>query len=121
MNWMRECREVEAEGDWDALSLDAGSQRAFVETDVCGMTGMGDPVPEEVLTATQVYSEHLFNFFIEGYQPSGYVNTILVTYGALVEQSLMGMTAARCLRRTEQGRLGQGRSEAREGDLFCVI
>lgn len=55
INWMRECREVTAEGDWGALSLDAGFQCPFAEMLVCGMTGMRDPVPEGVITATQVY------------------------------------------------------------------
>jgi hypothetical protein len=121
VNWLRECREVAAEGDWEARALDPAFRRAFTETLLCGMTGMRDPAPEEVIMAAQVYSEYVFDFFTEGYQPSDHVHKILTTYGALIEQSLLALTAARRLCRTEQGRLSQVRNEAWEGDLFCVI
>ncbi|KAK4459528.1 hypothetical protein QBC42DRAFT_311408, partial [Cladorrhinum samala] len=121
MNWVRECREVAAEGKWSVQASGAGFQRAFAETVVCGMTGFRDPVPDEVLAAAQVYFEHLFNFFAADYQPSRDVEAVLLAYGALVEQTLVGLTAARRFCWTEQGRLGQVRNQARKGDLFCVI
>jgi ribosomal protein S16 len=120
-NWLPECREVAAEQDWEARARDPAFRRAFTETLLCGMTGMWDPAPEEVIMAAQVYSEYVFDFLTEGYLPSDHVNNILTTYGALIEQSLLTLTAARRLCRTEQGRLSQVRNEAREGDLFCVI
>jgi hypothetical protein len=121
VNWLRECREVAAEGDWEARALDPAFRCAFTETILCGMTGMRDPAPEEVIMATQVYSEYVFDFFTDGYYPSDHVNSVLTTYGVLIEQPLMALTAARRLCRTEEGRLGQVRNEARVGDLFCVI
>jgi hypothetical protein len=46
------------------MALNRGFLRACAETLLRGMTGMRDPVPEEVLSAMQVYSEYVFDFLI---------------------------------------------------------
>jgi hypothetical protein len=49
------------------------------------------------------------------------VRVTMLTYGALIEQSLLGVSGSQRFCRNEEGRLGQVRTEAREGDLFVVI
>jgi len=128
MNWMSECRNVAAEGDWESKAVSTEDdalggtdlQRAFIETVTCGMTGLRDPLTKAVSAATSTYIDYLFGFFTEGYRLSEDVRTTLLTYGALVEQSL-GVASGRRFCRTQSGRLGQVRFEAKEGDLFCII
>jgi hypothetical protein len=118
-NWCRECRELAGEHYHDR---DVVANRGFLETLICGSTSMRDPLPKEVVDAAQVYIDHLSDFFAaEDYVPSEEVRTTLLTYGALVEQSLNGIAESRRFCRTEQGRLGQVRAEAQEGDLFVCI
>ncbi|KAL2163029.1 hypothetical protein VTH06DRAFT_6865 [Thermothelomyces fergusii] len=95
-------------------------RRAFFETLTCGMTLMRDPIPDEVLAAAQVFTDNLLDCFAEGYVESAEVKETVLTYGALIEQSLV-LAQTRRFCRTEQGRLGQVRAEAREGDLFVCI
>lgn len=96
-------------------------RRDFVETLMCGMTTMRDPIPVEILDAGQVYIDYIFGYFQEGFELTEEVRVIMLTYGALIEQSLLGVTETRRFCRTQEGRLGQVRIEAREGDLFVVI
>jgi hypothetical protein len=133
VNWLQECYEVAgpeyARGKTEQGSVfaeespeKAGLRRSFLETPLCGMTMMRDPIPEEALMATQAYVDYLFGFFTEGYVLSEEVKETLLTYGPLIEQSLLAMAEARCFCRTEQGRLGQIRADARAGDLFvCIV
>jgi hypothetical protein len=138
-NWLAECYEVAGEkyvrkeanvgADEQAQAMvpeeskeETELRRGFLETLLCGMTGLRDPVPEEVLAATQVYVDYLFGYFTAGYSLSEDVRQTMLTYGVLVEQSLFAMAEARRFCRTEQGRLGQIRIEAREGDVFvCIV
>ncbi|KAH6850650.1 heterokaryon incompatibility protein-domain-containing protein [Chaetomium sp. MPI-CAGE-AT-0009] len=132
-NWLQECYEVAgaeyARGETKHGSISAeecaekaGLRRSFLETLLCGMTMMRDPIPEEALMATQAYVDYLFGYFTEDYVLSEEVRETLLTYGALIEQSLLAMAEARCFCRTEQGRLGQVRANARAGDLFvCIV
>jgi hypothetical protein len=97
-------------------------RRAFLETLLCGMTMMRDPVPEEVLEATQVYVDYLFDYFTDGFEVSEEVRETMLTYGPVIENSLFNVTECRRFCRTENGRLGQVRNEAREGDVFvCIV
>jgi hypothetical protein len=136
-NWFQDCYEVagekyprkkktEAATEQTAIPEerreDAELRRGFLETLLCGMTMMRDPVPEEVLGATQVYVDYLFDYFTDGFELSEEVREIMLTHGAVVENSLFNVTECRRFCRTEQGRLGQVRNEAREGDLFvCIV
>lgn len=118
-NWLQECREVAGEG----YSKDNDeANRGFLETLMCGMALMRDPLPEDLLLATQVYIDYLHDFFTEGYVLPQEVRETLLTYGALIDQSTTGVAESRAFCRTEQGRLGQVRAEAKEGDVFvCIV
>jgi hypothetical protein len=96
-------------------------RRDFLETLMCGMSTLRDPIPEEILDAGQVYVDYIYGYFQEGFKLTEEVRVTMLTYGALVEQSLLGVTESRRICRTAQGRLGQVRTEAMEGDLFVVI
>ncbi len=117
-NWFQECREVAGEKH---RAENATTNRRFLETLLCGMSSMRDPLPDEVIEATGVYMDYLFDFFTEGYVLPEEVRVTILTYGGLVEQSVAGVTESRRFCRTEQGRLGQVRAEAREGDVFACI
>ncbi|KAK4157159.1 heterokaryon incompatibility protein-domain-containing protein [Chaetomidium leptoderma] len=133
VNWVDECCDVAGVKYWsknaEAASTgreeeseqDAESRRGFLETLICGMTGLRDPAPEELLAATRVYVDYHFDYFTEGFELPEEVRETILTYGSLVEQSLLGMAECRRFCRTEQGRLGQVRAEAREGDVFACI
>ncbi|KAK3297376.1 heterokaryon incompatibility protein-domain-containing protein [Chaetomium fimeti] len=133
VNWLQECYEVAGEGyarrktgqgevATEESTEEAGLRRSFLETLLCGMTMMRDPIPEEALMATQVYVDYLFACFTDDFVLSEEVRETLLTYGPLIEQSLLGMAEARCFCRTEQGRLGQIRADAKAGDLFvCIV
>ncbi|KAL2197703.1 heterokaryon incompatibility protein-domain-containing protein [Corynascus similis CBS 632.67] len=95
-------------------------RRSFLEALTCGMTLMRDPISEEVFAAMQVYIDYLFDYFTEGYVVSEEVRDTILTYGALIEQSLI-FGEARCFCRTLQGRLGRVRLEAKEDDVFVCI
>lgn len=82
---------------------------------------MRDPVPEEILDAAQVYIDYIFGYFQEGFKLTEEVRVTMLTYAALFEQSLLSVTEARRFCRTEEGRLAQVRTEAKNGDLFVVI
>jgi hypothetical protein len=131
-NWLRECYDVAGEkyarkkgqerDIREESEEEAELRRSFLETLVCGMTMMRDPIPPEVLAAAQVYLDYLFDYFTEGYVLSEEVRETMLTYGPLVEQTLLAMTQVRRFGRTEQGRLCQVRTEAREGDVFvCIV
>ena len=118
-NWFQECREVAGER---YSKDDDEANRGFLEALLCGMASMRDPLPDEVVLATQVYIDYLHDYFTEGYVLPEEVRETMLTYGALIEQSIMGVAESRCFCRTEQGRLGQVRAEAREGDEFvCIV
>ncbi|KAH6641060.1 heterokaryon incompatibility protein-domain-containing protein [Chaetomium tenue] len=133
MNWLQECYEVAGE-EYSRQNSKQGSdpaeksgeraelRRQFLETLLCGMTMLRDPIPEEALEATQVYVDYIFDYFTDDYVLSTEVKETMLTYGALIEQSLLAMAEARCFCRTEQGRLGQVRADAVAGDLFvCIV
>jgi hypothetical protein len=135
--WFQECCEVAGEKYWKKKPWIAPKQeqqpvreesreetelrRGFLETLLCGMTAMRDPIPDELLEAMKVYVDYLVDYFTEGYEASEEVMETILTYGALLEQSLLGVTESRRFCRTEQGRLGQVRIDAREGDVFVCI
>jgi hypothetical protein len=134
VNWLQECydvageeysREKDKHGRIDPAEQSndqAASRRSFLETLLCGMIMLRDPIPEEALQATQVYVDYLFDYFGDKYVLPAEVKEIMLTYGAMIEQSLLAMSEARCFCRTEQGRLGQVRAEAVAGDLFvCIV
>lgn len=119
--WWRRDAAVRAYWKWGPKPFDAAFRRAFCETLTCGMTGMRDCIPEEVLEATVVCVNYLFGYFSDGYWLPESVRITMLTYGGLVEQTVMGVGLTRRFCRTEQGRLGQVRAEAQEGDVFCVL
>ncbi|KAL2172468.1 hypothetical protein VTG60DRAFT_5222 [Thermothelomyces hinnuleus] len=104
--WLQECYDV-AGGKYARKKAQAGtrqgdgiasvqnededpeSKRAFFEALTCGMTLMRDPIPEEVLAAAQVYVDNLLDYFTEGYVASEEVKKTVLTYGVLIEQSLV--------------------------------
>ncbi|KAK4099596.1 HET-domain-containing protein [Parathielavia hyrcaniae] len=134
-NWMGACYEVAGEeyrrrtknkGDPEQTPDETKEQtelrRGFLETLLCGMTTMREPVPEEVLLAMQVYVDYLFDYFTDGFELSEEVRITMLTWGAVIENSLLGMVDCRRFCRTEQGRLGQVRNEASEGDaVVCIV
>lgn len=133
VNWLQECYDVagkeysrnkEKQGSNPAEESNeqAALRRSFLETLLCGMTMLRDPIPAEALEATQVYVDYLFDYFTDDYVLSAEVKETMLTYGAMLEQSLLAMAEARCFCRTEQGRLGQVRADAVAGDLFvCIV
>ncbi|KAL2017902.1 hypothetical protein VTK56DRAFT_1558 [Thermocarpiscus australiensis] len=122
MRWLQGCRSVAAKGDWKGRAAgDAALRRAFSETLLCGMTGMRDRLPEDVLAAVEDYVGYVFDSFDPDFRLTEEMRERLLTYGGLIEQSLLGVAETRCLCRTEGERLGQVRREARAGDVFCVV
>ncbi|KAK4118543.1 hypothetical protein N657DRAFT_659552 [Parathielavia appendiculata] len=138
-DWIGRCIEVAGEEHWkwtkskgepertpieetyEEAELRRGSLN-FLETLLCGMITLRDPVPDEVLQAAQVYVAHLFDYFTDGFEMSEGVRMMLLTYGAMIEHSLISSADSRRFCRTSQGRLGQVRNEAREGDVFvCIV
>lgn len=118
-NWLQECRNVAAEGNWANMSQ--GQKRAFAETIICGMVAIREPAPDEVLDGFDVYMDYLFQFFERDYKLTGDVRDVLLAQGGLIEGSIMLMSGQFRFCTTEGGRFGQVRPWAQEGDLFCVI
>ncbi|KAL1842768.1 hypothetical protein VTJ49DRAFT_4253 [Mycothermus thermophilus] len=128
LNWITECLAIavpfpNGEEKWVALhAADQTFRRDFYEALMCGMTGMRDPVPEELLEAAHIYCLNLFATFTEpGYQPSPKTLDILHKYGVLIENPLMNVGTVRSFCCTAEGRLGQVRHTAQKGDVFCVV
>lgn len=119
-NWLLESMKLAADGgEWADLSPER--KREFELTIMCGMTGMRDALPEEVLSNFHVYTEYLVDFFKPGYTLTEEVRETMLTYGCLIEHPLLSMSGGRRFCVTSEGRLGMVRREAVEGDLFCVI
>lgn len=118
-NWLRQCRDLAADGDWTTLS--PAQRRAFAQTMMCDVTGMRDPVPEEVISSVELYMDYLFDFFTADFVPTEHVQGMLLSHGAIIEHSLMGLAAGLRFCVTENRRFGQVQQEARVGDLCCVF
>ncbi|KAK3303226.1 heterokaryon incompatibility protein-domain-containing protein [Chaetomium strumarium] len=95
MRWLQGCLAV--------------MSRDIAQTLMCGMTGMRDPLPEEVIPAAEEYIHYVFDFWDPNLLLTDERKERLLTYGALIEHSLLGIAESRCLR------------EARAGDVLCVI
>ena len=123
-NRFRDCWDVAApNADWQGPTEAATDQLrlAFHQTLLCGMTGMRDPLSDDIIAATQAYVDHHLDCFTPGYVLSEQTRDILLMYGGLVESSLLTMAEGRRFCRTEAGRLGQIPAEAEVGDLCAVI
>ncbi|KAG7284888.1 hypothetical protein NEMBOFW57_009503 [Staphylotrichum longicolle] len=123
-------KETESKGEQEQTPVEETNEEAefrrrfsnFLETLLCGMITMRDPVPAEVLQAAQIYVAHLVDYFKDDFEMSEGVRMMMLTYGAIVENSLLASASCRRFCRTTQGRLGQVRNEAREGDVFvCIV
>jgi hypothetical protein len=131
MNWIAECRRVAMSlpsptplADLDAAwaATDDRFRRDFYTTLVCGMTGMRDPLPEEMLGMAETYCQHLWSMFtVPGYQASAETLEVLHTHGMLFEGTLQNVSVTRAFCRTAEGRLAQARPTAQTGDVFCVV
>lgn len=132
-NWLAECMDLAAGGDWAAKMAAAGGPDSdataaeklktdFARAVMCDMTGMRDPVDGRVLAAVHEYTAYLTDYFdTPGFVLSEERRDALLTYAVLVEQSILAIAEARRFCTTAQGRMGQVRNEAVPGDLFCVI
>ncbi|KAK3313959.1 heterokaryon incompatibility protein-domain-containing protein [Apodospora peruviana] len=121
-NWLRECRDLAAfPKSWTDRLHDDNFRKEFAETVLCGMTGMRDALPPDLLPYVEMYMGYVFDYFEEGYKLTEELREAMLTYGALIESSTTGMVEARRFCRTEGGRLGQVRKEAQVGDSVCVI
>ena len=119
-NWLQENSAL-ASGGGDWSGLPQARKRDFARTMMCGMTGMRDAIPEDVVDNFEVYVNYLIDYFKPGYQLTEEVRETMLTYGSLIEHPLMAMSANRRFCVTEDGRFGMVRREAEDGDLFCVI
>ncbi|KAK3349163.1 heterokaryon incompatibility protein-domain-containing protein [Lasiosphaeria hispida] len=129
-NWTRACLDLAARAAMEAaggavgmeeVMGDGGFREAVHETLLCGMVGMRDPIPPDVMAAMPVYLDYVRDYFEPDFKLTDEIRVTMLTYGGLIEQSFLGMAEARCFCTTERGRLGQVRREARVGDVFCVI
>lgn len=118
-NWLMQCRDLASGGDWEGLS--PARKREFYRTVLCGMIGMRDPASEEVVDAVEVYINYINEFFDPGYVLTDETRNLMLTQGGLIESSLMGVGCHLHFCTTEEGRFGQVRSQARNGDLIYVI
>ena len=118
-NWLLESRKLASKGDWDNWSPE--QKRDFAITMMCGMTGMRDALPEEVIANFDIYMEYLIGFFTPDFKLTEEVREAMLTYGCLIEHPLLSMSAGRRFCVTHDGRMGMVRREAVAGDLFCVI
>ncbi|KAK3385781.1 heterokaryon incompatibility protein-domain-containing protein [Podospora didyma] len=118
-NLFQNCRDVAADGDWAGKGKEL--EAAFSEAVLCGMTGMRDPLPQDVVDAVPYYVSYVFDYFDPDWKLTDELRDKLLTYGALIETSLMGVSEGRCFCKTESGRMGQAPALARVGDVFCVV
>ncbi|SPO06737.1 uncharacterized protein DNG_09431 [Cephalotrichum gorgonifer] len=118
-NWLRECAALTLEPGWLDRAPDV-QWLAFARTILCDLTGMRDPLSEDVLATMKDYTGYVFSFFDPNFILSERVRESLFTHGPLIEQSILSMETRRFCT-TQGGRLGMVRKEAREGDLICVV
>ncbi|KAM7205118.1 Heterokaryon incompatibility protein (HET) domain containing protein [Naviculisporaceae sp. PSN 640] len=122
-DWLKECREVAAPTGHlkEKLEKDEKFKNEFALAVVHGVTVMRDPMPEEVLPMVHTYMAYVSDVFEDGFEMTEELSEMLLTYGPFIEGSMTTVGEARRFCRTEAGRLGQVRKEARVGDSVCVV
>ncbi|KAM7196347.1 Heterokaryon incompatibility protein (HET) domain containing protein [Rhypophila sp. PSN 637] len=123
-DWFGECQSVAAPTpDLQAkLQTDQEFKDEFARAILHGMTMMRDPVPRAILPVVHAYMDYLSEVLAKPEnQIAGETKDLMLTYGPLIEGSMASVGEARRFCRTEGGRLGQVRKEARVGDLVCII
>lgn len=117
--WFQECRDLAADGDWSNLA--PAKRRAFLKTMICEITGIRDPAPEEVINAVQIYFDYNTEFFMPNFVLSETVRDTILTYGGIIEHSILALISALRFCTTKEQRFGQVNKETKPGDLICVL